>query len=47
LQTRFRFEPVAVVPADATNFEQSQLDRFENKYVNILQFNEYAFKRVN
>lgn len=47
LHTRFRFEPVAVVPAEATNFEQSQLDRFENKFVNILQFKEYAFKRVN
>lgn len=47
LHTRFRFEPVAVVPAGATNFEQSQLDRFENKFVNILQFKEYAFKRVN
>jgi hypothetical protein len=47
LHTRFRFEPVAVVPAGATNFEQSQLDRFENKFVNILRFRDYAFKRVN
>ncbi len=47
LHTRFRFEPVAVVPAEATNFEQSTLDRFENKFVNILRFQEYAFKRVN
>lgn len=47
MHTRFRFQPVAVVPAGATNFEQSQLDRFENKYVNILQFKDYAFKRVN
>lgn len=47
LHTRFRFEPVAVVPAGATNFEQSQLDRFENKFVNILRFKDYAFKRVN
>ncbi|MEM9929075.1 MAG: ABC transporter substrate-binding protein [Bacteroidota bacterium] len=47
LHTRFRFEPVAMVPADATNFEQSTLDRFENKFVNILRFREYAFKRVN
>lgn len=47
LHTRFRFEPVAVVPAGATNFEQSTLDRFENKYVNILRFKDYAFKRVN
>lgn len=47
MHTRFRFQPVAVVPAGATNFEQSQLDRFENKFVNILRFKDYAFKRVN
>ena len=47
MHTRFRFQPVAVVPANATNFEQAQLDRFENKFVNILRFRDYAFKRVN
>ena len=47
LHTRFRFQPVAVVPANATNFEQATLDRFENKYVNILRFRDYGFKRVN
>jgi len=47
LHTRFRFEPVALVPAGATNFEQTKVDRFENKYVNILRFKNYAFKRVN
>jgi len=47
MHTRFRFQPVAVVPADATSFEQATLDRFENKYVNILRFRDYAFKRVN
>lgn len=47
LHTKFRFEPVAVVPAGQTNFEQATLDRFENKFVNILRFKEYAFKRVN
>jgi hypothetical protein len=49
LHTSFRFEPVAVVPSDApgNGFEQSTLDRFENKFVNILQFKDYAFRRVN
>lgn len=47
LHTKFRFEPVALVPAGATNFEQNTLDRFENKFVNILRFKEYSFKRVN
>jgi len=47
MHTRFRFQPVAAVPAGATNFEQAQLDRFENKFVNILKFSDYTFKRVN
>ena len=47
LHTKFRFEPVAAVPAGATNFEQATLDRFENKFVNILQFKDFAFRRVN
>lgn len=47
LHTKFRFEPVAVVPAGASNFERATLDRFENKFVNILRFKDYAFKRVN
>ncbi|MEM6772200.1 MAG: ABC transporter substrate-binding protein, partial [Bacteroidota bacterium] len=47
LHTRFRFEPVAEVPTDATSFEQATLDRFENKFVNILRFKDYAFRRVN
>jgi len=47
MHTRFRFQPVAVVPAGATNFEQATLDRFENKFVNILRFRDYSFKRVN
>ncbi|MBC6992888.1 ABC transporter substrate-binding protein [Neolewinella lacunae] len=47
LHTRFRFEPVARVPANATNFEEATLDHFENKFVNILRFKDYAFKRVN
>ena len=47
LHTSFRFEPVAVVPANATNFEQATLDRFENKFVNILRFQDYGFRRAN
>ena len=49
LHTRFRFEPVAVVPTtDAPGaLERAQLDRFENKFVNILRFQDYRFKRVN
>lgn len=47
LHTRFRFEPVAVVPANATSFENATLDRFENKYVNMLRFADYNWKRVN
>ncbi len=47
LHTRFRFEPVAVVPANATSFENATLDRFENKYVNMLRFADYSWKRVN
>lgn len=47
MHTRFRFQPVAVVPTDAADFEQATLDRFENKFVNILRFRNYSFKRVN
>ena len=47
LHTKFRFQPVATVPATATSFENATLDRFENKYVNILRFRDYAFRRVN
>lgn len=47
LHTKFRFEPVATVPVEATDFEQATLDRFENKFVNILRFSNYVFKRVN
>lgn len=47
MHTSFRFEPVAVVPAGQTSFENATLDRFENKFVNILRFKDYGFKRVN
>lgn len=47
LHTSFRFEPVAVVPANATSIEQAVIDRYENKFVNILRFRDFAFRRVN
>ncbi|MCP9235573.1 ABC transporter substrate-binding protein [Lewinella sp. JB7] len=47
MHTSFRFAPVAVVPATATDLEEAVIDRFENKFVNILRFQDYAYKRVN
>ncbi len=47
MHTSFRFSPVAVVPADATNLEEAVIDRFENKFVNILRYTDYAYQRVN
>ena len=47
LHTSFRFAPVAVVPATATDLEEAVIDRFENKFVNILRYRDYAYERVN
>ena len=47
LHTSFRFAPVAVLPASATSLEQAVIDRFENKFVNILRYRDYAYQRVN
>ncbi|WP_157975836.1 ABC transporter substrate-binding protein [Lewinella sp. IMCC34191] len=47
IHTSFRFAPVAVIPADAANVEEAVIDRFENRFVNILKYTDYAFKRVN
>ena len=47
MHTSFRFEPVAVVAASATSLEEATIDRFENKFVNILRYSDYAYKRVN
>jgi hypothetical protein len=47
MHTSFRFEPVAVIPATATDLEEAVIDRFENKFVNILRYTDYAYKRVN
>ncbi|PPK86010.1 ABC-type branched-subunit amino acid transport system substrate-binding protein [Neolewinella xylanilytica] len=47
IHTSFRFAPVAVIPAGAANLEETVIDRFENRFVNILKYTDYAFKRVN
>ena len=47
LHTSFRFAPVAVLPATATSLEEAVIDRFENKFVNILRYRDYAYQRVN
>ncbi len=47
IHTSFRFAPVAVIPAGATDVEEAVIDRFENQFVNILKYTDYAFKRVN
>ncbi|WP_157974292.1 ABC transporter substrate-binding protein [Lewinella sp. IMCC34183] len=47
MHTSFRFAPVAVIPADATNLEEAVIDRFENTFVNILRYTDYAYQRVN
>ncbi len=47
MHTSFRFAPVAVVPADATDVEEAVIDRFENKFVNILRYTDFTYQRVN
>lgn len=47
LHTRFAFEPVMATLRESMGMENAQLQRFENKFVNILQFRDYAFRRVN
>ncbi|KAA3635325.1 MAG: amino acid ABC transporter substrate-binding protein, partial [Bacteroidetes bacterium] len=42
LLTRYEFEPV--VHSDPTTRELSPIERFENKYVNILEFQDFQFK---
>ena len=43
LHTRFEFERV-VQPARTTGRENAPIERFENKYVNILKFEDYQFQ---
>lgn len=45
LHTRFEFE--RVVERGPTGFEQPVIDQFENKFVNILRFQNYRFQKVN
>ena len=47
MHTNFAFKPVAVVPATAASVEEVTIDRFENKFVNILRYVDYGYQRVN
>lgn len=47
LLTRYDFERVVNIPLNAVNVENLPVQRFENKYVNILQFQDYQFKPAN
>lgn len=45
LETEFHFEPVVNTPTSGTdNFNINRIERFENKYVNILKFDDYYFQ---
>ena len=46
LHTRFSFQPVYGVGPNGT-LENAPIQRFENKYVNILRFKDSSFRRVN
>lgn len=46
LHTRFAFERV-VRPGMTTGIETSQIEQFENKFVNILKFENYQFQKAN
>lgn len=48
MHTEFRFEPMMYVSdPNASNFEQATVDHWENTFVNILQFKNYQFQKVN
>lgn len=47
LHTKFQFEAVKDVPLGGNATENAPIDRFENKYVNILRFRDYTWRRVN
>lgn len=47
MHTNFEFAPVATIPSTATDLEEAAIDRFENKFVNILRYVDYAYERVN
>ena len=45
LHTKFDFQKVMAPNSSAVELEQ--VDRYENKYVNILEFNNFAFQPSN
>ncbi len=48
MHTEFRFEPMMyIADPNASNFEQATVDHWENTFVNILQFRDYQFRKVN
>jgi hypothetical protein len=48
LHTRFRFERVIDIPeVTPGGIEQPVIERFENKYLNILHFKNFQFRKVN
>ncbi|MEM7572718.1 MAG: ABC transporter substrate-binding protein [Bacteroidota bacterium] len=50
LHTEFRFEPVyqvVEVPEGGISTENPVIDHWENRFVNILRFRNYQFKRIN
>ena len=47
LHTKFHFAPVVEASADGMAVEGGGIDRFENMFVNILQFRDFTFRRVN
>ena len=46
LSIKFEFERL-VTPEDAANERFDKIDYIENKYVNILKFEDYHFQKVN
>lgn len=47
LLSTYDFERIVNIPANAVNPENLPIQRFENKYVNILKFQDYQFKPAN
>ncbi len=43
LHTRYRFDPVVIPTGDSEDYDTA-IDRYENRYVNILQFKDYYFQ---
>lgn len=47
LHTRFDFEKITPTDFNVRGREQPRVDRYENKFVNILEFRDYRFERLN